>query len=255
MKLTFAGVGGAFCSQTQYQSNMVFESDAGKRLLLDCGGDARFSLGELGATNANIGSWCDGVYVSHLHADHIGGLEWLGFCTYFNPKSPKPKLWIVDTLIDDLWDSLKGGMRSIQNKQMRLIDFFDVQPTPINSSFVWESYVFWPVQTVHVMDGMRIVPSYGLLVESPIGKTTYITTDTQFAPRQIETFYNRAEQIFHDCETSLYPSGVHAHYNDMRNLDSKYKEKMWLYHHSETTINPKDDGFLGFVTKGQSFDI
>jgi hypothetical protein len=112
MKITFAGVGSAFTDQRYYQSNMVItSSSSGKRLLIDCGGDARFSLGELGATNANIGEWADGVYISHLHADHIGGLEWLGFCTYFNPKAPKPKLFIVDTLIDELWDSLKGGMQ------------------------------------------------------------------------------------------------------------------------------------------------
>lgn len=55
MKLTFAGVGGAFAPSTQYQSNMLLTSDEGKRLMIDCGGDARFSFGELGATNANIG--------------------------------------------------------------------------------------------------------------------------------------------------------------------------------------------------------
>lgn len=254
MKITFAGVGGAFAPQNQYQSNMLLTASDGKRLMIDCGGDARFSFGELGATNANISEWTDGVYISHLHADHIGGLEWIGFCSFFGPKKIRPKLFIVDSLIDDLWDSLKGGMRSVQGSSMRLTDFFDVQPVKINSSFKWGGVEFQPVQTVHIMDGMRIVPSYGLLFQDK--KKVFLTTDTQFCPRQIETFYDKADLIFHDCETYPFKSGVHAHYDDLKTLPEATKKKMWLYHYSpEPTQEPVKDGFQGFVKKGQTFEI
>lgn len=261
MKLTFAGVGSAFTDQRYYQSNMVITADSGKRLLIDCGSDARFSLGELGCTNMNVGQWVDSVYLSHLHADHIGGLEWLGFCTYFNPDSPKPKLYIVDTLIDSLWDSLKGGMRSHEGVCLTLDSFFDVKAIQINQSFEFEQIGFKPIQTVHIMDGMRIVPSYGLLVDRFLthrrtGGKIFITTDTQFCPRQIESFYKWADIIFHDCETYNFKSGVHAHYDDLRTLDKETKGKMWLYHYGpDPKQDPKQDGFLGFVTKGQTFDF
>ncbi len=276
MKITFAGVGNAFTTQKYYQSNMVVTSESGKRLLIDCGSDARFSLGELGATNQNIGDWINGVYISHLHADHIGGLEWLGFCTYFNPKSPKPLLFIVDTLIEELWESLRAGMRSHEGKILKLDSFFDVCPIPINSNFYWEKALFTPVQTVHVMDGMRIVPSYGLLIDqnkikdpfsgmlhdlthldSHVKKeTVFLTTDTQFCPRQIEQFYEMADIIFHDCETTTRRSNVHAHYDDLRTLPKTSKSKMWLYHYApEPTQDALNDGFRGFVSKGQTFEI
>jgi ribonuclease BN (tRNA processing enzyme) len=258
MKITFAGVGSAFTDQRYYQSNMVITSDQGKRLLIDCGSDARFALGELGATNANIGNWIDGVYISHLHADHIGGIEWLGFCTYFNPKSPKPKLYIVDALVDDLWDSLKGGMRSHEGKVLRLDSFFDINSIAINQSFYWENIVFNPVQTVHIMDGFRIVPSFGLLINEmkPDYKRIFLTTDTQFCPRQIEKFYSMADTIFHDCETQPFRSGVHAHYDDMKTLPEDTKKKMWLYHYSpDPKQDPIKDGFQGFCHKGQTFEF
>lgn len=258
MKLTFAGVGGAFTDQRYYQSNMVITAASGKRLLIDCGGDARFSLGELGATNANIGEWCDGVYISHLHADHIGGLEWLGFCTYFNPKAKRPKLYIMKPLVDELWDSLKGGMRSHEGEVLRLDSFFDVHAIELNDVFYWENIHFRPVQTVHIMDGFRIVPSFGLLInEMKAGnETVFLTTDTQFCPRQIEKFYDMAGTIFHDCETYPFRSGVHAHYDDMKTLPADAKAKMWLYHYGpDPKQDPVADGFRGFVTKGQEFEF
>jgi ribonuclease BN (tRNA processing enzyme) len=254
MEITFAGVGSAFTDQRYYQSNMLITAKSGKKLLIDCGGDARFSLGELGITNYNVGEMIDAVYVSHLHADHIGGMEWIGFCTYFNPKSKRPTLFIVNALVKDLWRSLQGGMRSHEGVVLSLKSFFDVRPIPINDHFEWEAIKFTPIQTIHIMDGMRIVPSFGLLVEEDKGDMIFITTDTQYAPRQIERFYDKAKVIFHDCETANYRSGVHAHYDDMKMLPNETKSKIWLYHYNPDP--PQDavkDGFLGFVQKGQVF--
>lgn len=255
MKITFAGCGGAFTTQQYYQSNMLLEGVTGKRLLLDCGTDSRFSLGELGVTNGNIAEMIDSVYISHLHADHIGGMEWLGFCTYFSQSKKKLKLYIVETLVDDLWDSLKGGMRSHEGVCLRLNSFFDVHTIPENESFDWDGNRFQPIQTIHIMDGFRVVPSYGLLIEDEHNKSTFITTDTQFCPRQIERFYDRSQLIFQDCETYPFRSNVHAHYDDLKTLPEKTKKKMWLYHYAPNP--PQDavaDGFAGFVTKGQVFN-
>src|SRR5215813_8474415 len=72
MKLTFIGTGSAF-TMDNFQSNMLLE-DSGKRLLIDAGGDVRFALAKVGLGAKDI----DALYISHLHADHIGGIEWLG---------------------------------------------------------------------------------------------------------------------------------------------------------------------------------
>jgi len=248
MKLQFAGVGSAFTTQDYYQSNAVIRPDTGKVFLIDCGSDARFSLGEIGLSHRDI----DAVYISHLHADHIGGLEWLGFCTYFDPQASKPKLFIVDSLVEPLWDSLKGGMQSHEGIVLTLDSFFDVTTVQINNCFTWKSVRFCPIQTVHVMNGLGIVPSYGLIINDK----TFFTTDTQFCPRQIEKFYDMADIVFHDCETYPFKSGVHAHYDDLKTLPAKHKEKMWLYHYGPNPPqNPTEDGFQGFVVRGQEFEL
>jgi len=250
VKIQFAGVGSAFTTQDYWQSNMVVTS-GNQSLLIDCGGDIRFSLKELGLNHRNINA----VYISHLHADHIGGLEYLGFSTYFDSECSRPKLFIVNELIDGLWGSLKAGMQSHESLVLKLESFFDVIPIKINDSFSFGDAVFFPVQTVHVMNGYGIVNSYGLMIERGSRKT-FLTTDTQFCPRQIEKFYLKADLIFQDCETSPHHSGIHAHYDDLKTLDECVKSKMRLYHYQPNPPqNFKNDGFGGFIRKGDIFDL
>jgi ribonuclease BN (tRNA processing enzyme) len=248
--ITFAGVGGAFTTQDYWQSNMLIETSEGK-MMVDCGGDARFSFGELGMKAKDPNS----IYVSHLHADHIGGLEWLGFSTYFDPTAKKPRMFLSGDLICDLWRSLQSGMQSHEGVILNLDSFFDVVPIPPNGSFKYGECHMTPVQTVHVMNGYRIIPSYGLLINTGSHRT-FLTTDTQFCPRQIERFYKEADLILQDCETTPFRSGVHAHYEDLKTLSAEIKAKMWLYHYQPSPKqNPQEDGFCGFIKKGQKFDL
>ena len=250
MKLIFAGAGSAFTLKN-YQSNMIIESDCGKKLLIDCGSDERFSLSRLGMTYADIES----VYISHLHADHVGGLEWLGFSTKFDSQCNKPRLYISRFLKNELWSNvLSGGMLSLQGEVADLDTYFEVYSIPKNGDFIWGNVEFQLVQAIHIMSGFHIVPSFGLLFTIN-GIKTFLTTDTQFSPDQIKEFYEMADLIFHDCETSQAESGVHANYKKLRTLPEKFKNKMWLYHYQDGELpDAKADGFLGFVTMGQVFD-
>jgi ribonuclease BN (tRNA processing enzyme) len=160
--------------------------------------------------------------------------------------------------MSDLWNrSLRGGLETLEGKIANLTDYFDCRPVRINSSFVWENIRFTPVQTVHVVSGMMIQHSYGLIInEINSDKKIFFSTDTQFAPYQMRKFYDSADLIFHDCETAPFKSGVHAHYEDLKTLPNTTKAKMWLYHYQpEPTQDSKKDGFLGFVKKGQIIEI
>ena len=265
MKLKFLGVGGAFAPISKGNSNMMLTSDAGKRMLIDFGATAPYIYrDELGLDFRDI----DAVWISHLHADHIGGMEMLAFARYFMPKKDekgnivKVKLFMVPDLMKELWEtSLKGGLESMEGKVMNLTDYFECIPVPVNSKFYWENYEFQPVQTIHVMSGYQFKNSYGLLIKGPFRgaenneHTTFITTDTQFAPNQLQHFYSLADLIFHDCETLPFRSNVHAHYDDLVKLGVGTKAIMWLYHYADIRPEFEKDGFLGFVTKGQEFDI
>jgi len=167
----------------------------------------------------------------------------------------------------EIWEnSLKGGLESIEGKVMHLTDYFHCHGIEPNDSFVWEGITFTPVQTVHIVDGFRFMPSYGLLIQqleppgekdqTVVGKSVFFSGDTQFAPSQLAKFYSLGDTIFHDCETAPYFSKVHAHYNDLKTLPPDTKKKMWLMHYQDDpSQDAKADGFAGFVAKGQEFEL
>ena len=253
MNLIFLGTGSGFTLEN-FHSNMLVEG-SDRRLLIDCGGDVRRSLATQGLNALDITD----VYISHLHADHIGGLEWLGLVSYFvrtrNDPSAKPRLFLHESLVEELWQSLHGGMGTIEGIVADLSTYFDVRPIGRNGHFTFSGCEFQAVQVAHYYDGYELVPTYALLFECD-GITVFITTDTQFTPNQMKEFRARADYIFQDCETSLIQSGVHAHYEELKTLDDALKARMWLYGYQDG--NKPDcnvDGFLGWVQKGQVFEF
>ena len=254
-KLQFLGSGSAF-TMDNFQSNLLFWEDTPEgeqsRLLIDCGSDARHSLKAAGVSHRQVG----GVYISHLHADHAGGLEWLGFVTHFDPGCKNPKMFISRNLAGPLWhDTLIGGMGSLQCEVADLDTYFQVTRIKSNGSFKWGDAKLQLVQAIHVYDGFVIRPSFGLFITVG-GSTAFWTSDSQFAPEQLVDFYDRADVIFHDCETSQYESHVHAHYRKLMLLPAETRAKMWLYHYQDGPLpDAKKDGFRGFVKRGSSFDL
>ncbi len=253
MKLVFLGSGSAFTvGADNFQSNMLLISDQGNKLLIDCGSDIRFSLNAAGLSHLDITD----VYISHLHADHTGGLEYVGFSTKFDSRCCKPRLYLNQDLASDLWHkTLSGGMGSIQDEIASLETYFDVYKVSFNSSFVWEGVRFHTVPTVHVTNGHSIVFSHGLFFEID-GIKAFLTTDTQFCPERIGKFYNMADVIFQDCEISPFKSGVHTHYSELLTLPETIRKKMWLYHYQPGELPEAErDGFHGFVKRSQVFDF
>jgi ribonuclease BN (tRNA processing enzyme) len=257
MKIKFLGVGSAFTTPDYYQSNILITAQSGKNLLLDCGSDVRFALAECNIYGNNVGEVIDAVYISHLHADHIGGLEWLAFSTFFNPKHKKPMLFIEEQTMLELWEQcLKGGLGRIEGKMMHLSDYFDCHSLAKDGTFSWEGLQATLVKMPHVITGYSNHYSYGLLLREDDGPSVFITTDTQFQPELIADIAQQVEVIFHDCETTPFNTPVHAHYNELKTLSPTLKQKMWLYHYQpQPDYNPEADGFKGFVVKGQEFDL
>lgn len=246
MQLTFIGSGSAFTvGADNYHSNMLLTNDAGQTLLIDCGTDARLALYALGLSAHDI----DSVYISHLHADHAGGLEWLGFSNKFHSGGHKPTMYISQKLVQPLWDHvLSGGMAFLDDQPADLSSYFEVKA--VQDSFVWSGINFHLIPTIHTP-----TPSFGLQFNAK-DKNVFITSDTQFAPERYREIYRASDLIFHDCETLAEPSGVHAQYRDLCSLDLEIKKKMWLYHYNPGPLpDPSRDGFLGFVHRGQSFDL
>lgn len=249
MKLTFIGSGAAF-TNNNYHSNILIELN-NKKLLIDCGSDARFSLGDLNYSFKDI----DTVYISHIHADHVGGLEWLGFCRKFTPGSTRPNIIAHKNILDNLWEHcLSAGMKTLDAEEAALSTFFNPQALSYPSAFKWEGVDFNLVKTLHIKNNNKVLDSYGLLFEVNNTKI-FLTTDTRLVLDEFTPHYETADLIFHDCETQPQ-SGVHTHYTELLTLPADIKSKTWLYHYNSGELpNAVADGFKGFIKKGQVFSF
>lgn len=249
--LQFLGTGSFFTTEN-YHSNVVIWNDAfpEDKLLIDCGSDIKYSLRDANISHREIKD----VFISHFHADHVGGLEWLGFATYFDSVCKKPKLHCSEWGVGGLWDyTLSGGMRNLNGKRMSIGDYF----VPQKMNFDFNGAYVSPINLVHLNNGVHDCSSTGCFMNFS-EEIVFFTSDVSFdlSKSRLEECYAVSDIIFHECETYQVESGVHSHYNKLRELPDEVKNKMWLYHYNDGELpDAVRDGFRGFVKKGQIFQF
>jgi ribonuclease BN (tRNA processing enzyme) len=251
-ELMFLGTGNAFYDkQDNYQSNVLLTAPSGSRLLIDCGGDARRALAEFNLNHKDINN----VFISHLHSDHIGGMEWLALARYFDPSVDIATLYCPENIIESLWNnSLKGGLSCV-DFEASLSAFFTPVSCKADEAFEWEGLTLTPIIAFHCPDNDKLMPCYSLLIQSK-NQTVFFTADSKFTPEYHMPIFEQADIIFHDCETVATPSGVHAHYHELKTLPQEIKNKMYLYHCSvKNPEQPSEDGFIGYVERGKVFKL
>jgi ribonuclease BN (tRNA processing enzyme) len=248
MKLKFLGCGSAFTTKDYYQSMLLLTKNE-KNCLFDCGGDVRFAFQEQGLSAGDVDSFC----ITHAHTDHCGGLEWLGFNTYFNPSLPRPKWLSTNKQVENMWEStLKGGFGLSKTSE----EFFNI--TSLKHGHLWERVAITLIPSKHCMDGSEWMESYSIFFQDldTYAQPVMFTGDMIFDKEYIEDISVGLSLIIHDCETAPYKSGVHAHYDDLKTLPPEIKSKMLLYHYQPNPIqNPVEDGFIGFAHKGLEINL
>ena len=232
----------------------------GETLLYDAGTTINDALDDRGISVDTI----DNIFISHLHADHAGGIEYLAFKRYFSQfpfGESKANLIGSEEILIRGWDHVwSGGLEHMRGKDNLLSDYFNIKSLTPHESFQIKDFIFVPVFQCHV-DGDA---SYGLDIFNNncnifISGDSQVTSLYQLAPQN--NIYDKYQLIFHDCEFAEYPNSVHAQFHELCSLPAEIKSKMWLYHFSlngkhiwEYEKLAEQNGFAGVVRRGQTFD-
>lgn len=259
IQVTFLGVGSAF-SRKNATSSILIES-GNIKMLVDCGVPVLKSLTEYGINLKEVTH----IFITHLHADHIGGLEQLAFLCRFRLQH-FPKIVSTASMLGRLWESsLRGGMEYIEQTPndttpQTLNDYFEcVEITPEQWFFVEpdNSLQLFVHPSKHVLG----LESYSLEIsEAPKvrEKSLLFTSDTRLNPELLQKGIESCRLIMHDCQ--LFESGednqfgVHASYQQLQKLSPEMRKCLWLYHYGDTPLpDAEGDGFAGFIRQFQSF--
>src|SRR3990167_4274691 len=104
-----------------WNTNAMLATPKGN-MLIDCGFTIKYALRDQGLSLPDI----DAVFITHVHGDHVFGLERIGYESRFS-YGKRVKLYIRETLLTELWDqTLKGSMGLASEGENTLQDFFDV---------------------------------------------------------------------------------------------------------------------------------
>lgn len=227
--LTFLGVGNAFSKK--YGNNCalveVKNGDKIKRLLIDCGRTVPDDLASAGYTWSDI----DAIFITHLHGDHIYGLEEAGFTGRY-VLNKKPHLIFPDKKMkNDLWEKvLKGTMMNGDlDRNMSFDDYFTYGVVDHKEAyFLFNDTMFSVYPTYHVKNKK----SYGLI----IGEENYViyTADSLINKDLINLAVDDGcAAIFHDCQFIHTENRVHASLEDLATFDENVRSRILIMHYAD----------------------
>ncbi|MEF3303891.1 MBL fold metallo-hydrolase [Paenibacillus sp. GYB003] len=235
------GTGSAFAKN--YFNNNALVTCGDYTLMIDFGITAPLAMHRLNVPLDVI----DGVLVTHLHADHIGGFEELMLRLKFD-YNKKPALFIEERLVAPLWNySLRGGLEFGAGGRQTLDDFFRVVPFRAGvPQTVAPGVRLELLPTRHFPD----MPSFAVVINDNL----FYSGDTVFDPKLIQAAQDRGcEYLLHECQ--LEGQGLfHATLDELLTLPETVQRKIWLMHYGDNMEQFADKaGAMTFMRQHETY--
>lgn len=222
LRILAVGVGDTF-SERHKTASLLLECE-GVRLAIDCPDRYRGALRD--ASRGRLGlEDIDHVLITHVHGDHVNGLEGVAFYKHFVQGS-RTRLAISPDLRGVLWEQrLRAPMGTLWDgaryREMGFDDYFEPTELPWGRPIQLGPFEITTRRTKHH------VPTTALFVRAG-GRSFGYSADTAFDP-ELVAFLARADIVAH--ETNYGPA--HTSYSDLAALPAEIRDRMRLVHYPD----------------------
>lgn len=230
MRLTVIGSADAFNSSGRGHSCYLLESEGAGALMVDFGPTALLGLRQAAFEPTRL----DGIAITHLHGDHIGGFPFLVIDALYNGvrRRPLPILGPVRTreclenLLDATYDDMKARMSLIPIE----IDEFEPGETRSLVGYRIEAFAADHMAPPHRPLCLRI--------EDPRGRVVAFSGDTLPCAGLFDAA-DGADLLVAECTRLEHPAGHHCTWEDWKREIPRLKAKSLMLTHLGSDVRGK----------------
>lgn len=242
MKLYPLGVGDAF-ARDHFSTSLALEHD-GRWIIIDSPHPIRRMMRD-SAAPIDVGD-VDAVVLTHLHGDHVSGLEGLAFYNLFKRKR-RTVLLCHPEVAAELWD----GHLAVAMRDLMMPDGTRIPPLTFEAYFDYrpitpETAVEIGPFTVRCHMAQHHIPTTAVRVDAG-GRSMAYSADTRFDPVLIK-WLAEADLVVH--ETNVAP---HSPYADLMTLPAELRARMRLVQYADSF--DVENSAIEALREGQAYDV